>query len=48
LYVASGRDGKAVGQIRLDAPPVWDGMAAARGKLYVATTNGTIVCLAGE
>jgi hypothetical protein len=48
LLIASDSDGKTLGQFPLEAPPVWDGMAAARGKLYVATTDGSVVCLAGK
>jgi hypothetical protein len=44
LYAA--QDGTARGEIALDAVPRWDGMAAARGRLYVATENGEVVCLA--
>ncbi|MFH1265044.1 MAG: PQQ-binding-like beta-propeller repeat protein, partial [Planctomycetota bacterium] len=38
LWAASARDGKKRAEFQLDAPPVWDGMAAARGRLYVSTT----------
>ncbi|NOY79901.1 MAG: PQQ-binding-like beta-propeller repeat protein [Kiritimatiellaeota bacterium] len=31
---------------RLPAPPVFDGMAAAEGRLFVALTDGTLACLA--
>jgi len=31
----------------LAADPVFDGMAAARGRLYVALENGQMVCLDG-
>jgi hypothetical protein len=27
--------------------PVFDGMAAANGNLYVATTDGRVLCFAG-
>jgi hypothetical protein len=29
----------------LDASPVFDGMAVARGKVYLVTIDGGIVCL---
>jgi len=38
-------DGQRDAQVRLPAPPVWDGMAAVRGRLYLALTDGSIVCL---
>ena len=29
---------------KLDAPPVFDGMAAAYGRLYLSLANGSIIC----
>ena len=31
-----------------DAPPVWDSLAAANGRLFLCTTDGKVHCLAGE
>ncbi|MEA3368490.1 MAG: PQQ-binding-like beta-propeller repeat protein, partial [Planctomycetota bacterium] len=45
LYVADARTGKDAGAQPLDAAPVWDGMAVAGGRLYVALADGTLVCL---
>jgi hypothetical protein len=45
LLIASCSDGKTLDELQLDTPPVWDGIAAARGRLYVATTGGSLVCL---
>ncbi len=45
LRAISARNGSQVGQWELAAPPVWDGMAAARGRLYLATVDGKILCL---
>jgi outer membrane protein assembly factor BamB len=38
-------NGKPVGQWTVDHPPLRDGLAAAGGKLYLATASGLIVCL---
>ena len=38
-------NGKTVGELKLDSPCVWDGLAAAGGNLLVSLTNGKIVCL---
>ena len=46
LLVLDADSGEQTTEIRLDAPPVWDGMAAADGRLFLATTNGSLVCLA--
>jgi len=48
LWAVSVADGRKLAEHALDAPPVFDGMAAAGGRLYVSTQNGAIVCLAGE
>jgi outer membrane protein assembly factor BamB len=46
LWAVSARNGKRLSELRLDSLPVWDGMIAADGKLYMATTNGEVVCFA--
>jgi len=38
-------DGAPLARIELPSPPVWDGMAAARGRLLIALCDGTLVCL---
>ncbi len=37
-------DGKRVWEYALDAPPVFDGLAAASGRLYVALQDGELAC----
>ena len=37
-------DGKILAEYKLDAAPVYDGLAAAGGRLYVSTTTGKIIC----
>jgi hypothetical protein len=32
-------------KLQLDAPPVWDGMIAVEGRLYISLADGSIVCL---
>ncbi|MEA3367472.1 MAG: PQQ-binding-like beta-propeller repeat protein, partial [Planctomycetota bacterium] len=41
-------DGKELARYNLAAPPVWDSLAAAGGRLYVATRDGRILCMAGK
>jgi outer membrane protein assembly factor BamB len=48
IRVYAEADGGRLGETSLDAPPAWDGMAVAGGKLYVATVDGKVVCLAGK
>ncbi len=47
LIAVSAGDGKGLAQYRLDAPPVWDGMIAAGGRLYLSDTAGRVICLGG-
>ena len=48
LLAVSAADGKNLAQYDLDSPPVFDGMAAAGGQLYMATIKGEVVCFRGE
>jgi len=45
LQIVSADNGETLAQRQLAAPPVWDGMSAANGRLYVSTRNGKVVCL---
>jgi hypothetical protein len=45
LMAVSASDGRPLAQHRLGAPPVFDGMAAAGGRLYIALENGQLVCM---
>jgi outer membrane protein assembly factor BamB len=44
LAAISRSDGKTVWEYTLDTPPVFDGMAAASGRLYMALRDGRIAC----
>jgi hypothetical protein len=44
LRAVSKIDGWKLAEYRLDAPPVLDGLIAARGKLYLATRDGRLTC----
>ncbi|MHC4741508.1 MAG: outer membrane protein assembly factor BamB family protein [Planctomycetota bacterium] len=48
LCVLSTADGKLITKYDLKSPPVFDGMAAAGGKLYMATLDGRVVCMDGN
>ncbi|MDP6443649.1 MAG: PQQ-binding-like beta-propeller repeat protein, partial [Pirellulaceae bacterium] len=45
LLIVSIADGKILSETKTTFLPVWDGMSAARGRLFVTTTNGELVCL---
>jgi hypothetical protein len=46
LRAVSAADGKVLADLRLDAPPVWDGLIAVEGRLYVSLADGSVACLA--
>ena len=48
IWVASCQDGSKVAEYQLESPVVWDGMAAANGKLFLSTSDGAVHCLAGS
>ncbi|MFC1596497.1 PQQ-binding-like beta-propeller repeat protein, partial [Planctomycetota bacterium] len=48
LAVFSTKGGEPLAELELPAPPTWDGMAAAEGRLYVALEDGRVLCLAGR
>jgi len=45
LLALSASDGTELGRCSLDSTPVFDGMAAAYGRLYVSMKNGSLLCL---
>ena len=45
LAAFAAGNGKKLAEYKLPAPPVWDGMAAASGRLFISTTAGDIVCM---
>jgi len=48
LLVVSADDGAELARYPLDSPPVFDGMAAANGRLYMSLENGRLLCMAGK
>jgi len=48
ILAVSASDGKILTSSGLDSPPVFDGMAVARGRMYLSAKNGELVCLAPE
>jgi len=45
LLAVSPTDGTVLSKMALSSMPVWDGMAAAQGKLYISLVDGSTVCL---
>ena len=46
LYAISAEDGRELAKYDLAAPPVLDGLAAARGRLLISGLDGTVRCWA--
>ena len=44
LWVMAKADGKLLGRYALNTIPVFDGLAAAEGRLYLTTVNGRVLC----
>ena len=44
LFAVSTETGRMGSEVRLKSPPVWDGMAVAQGRLYMATVDGKVIC----
>lgn len=45
FWVVSTTDGSRLAEMEIDALPVWDGMSSAYGRIYIATTDGRVICL---
>ena len=41
----STADGSKISEIKLKTTPIFDGLTAAQGRLYLVTTDGSIICL---
>ena len=48
LWAVSAADGEKLAEYRLESLPVWDGMVAANGRLYLTTLNGEVISYAGK
>lgn len=48
LLAISATDGTELARCPLDAPPVFDGLAAAGGRLYLSLVNGQVACFGGK
>jgi hypothetical protein len=48
LWAASAATGEKIAEIRLDAPPVWDSLAVANGRLFISLQDGRVVCMSGK
>ncbi len=44
LWTVSAETGQALASCELESPPVFDGMCAGEGRLYLSTMSGTVEC----
>jgi outer membrane protein assembly factor BamB len=47
LWAVSTSDGEKLAEYKLQSAPVFDGMAAANGRLYLVTKDGKVQCFGG-
>jgi hypothetical protein len=45
LFAVSAKTGETIAKTKLDVLPVFDGMIAAGGHLFMSTVDGKVVCL---
>jgi hypothetical protein len=48
LWVVSAKDGEKLAEYPLDSLPVFDGLIAAGGRLFMSTVDGHVLCMAGD
>ena len=44
LWAVSGKDGAKLAEYEIGSPPVFDGMIAASGRIYIVTRDGKVRC----
>jgi hypothetical protein len=45
IRAVSVEDGATLGEYPLTSLPVWDGLVAAGGRLYLSVLDGSVICL---
>ena len=48
LLIVNADTGEQQATLTLDALPVWDGLATAQGRLFLTTTDGRVIAIAGK
>jgi outer membrane protein assembly factor BamB len=48
MWAVNAETGKKLAEYKMESLPVWDGMIAADGKLFLTTMSGEIVCYSGK
>ena len=48
LLAFAPADGQELARCELESRPVFDGMIAANGRLYMSLANGTVLCMGAD
>jgi hypothetical protein len=48
LWTLSAASGEKLAEYKLESPPVFNGMAAAGGQLFVTLKSGTVLCMGAK
>jgi len=48
LWSVAAADGRKLAELKLDAEPVFDGLIAAGGRLFMTTRDGRLLCMGGQ
>jgi hypothetical protein len=48
LRAHSTTDGTLLAEHKIQAPPIFDGLIAAKGRLYLSLENGTVLCMGSD
>ncbi len=48
ILIVSASDGSRLADYPIESPVVWDGLAAAKGRLFASTKNGEVLCFGRE
>jgi len=48
IWIVSASDGSKLAEYEIPSPVVWDGLAAANGRLFVSTEQGQLQCWSGK
>ena len=48
LWLADAGNGEKLAEYALPAPPAWDSLAVANGSVFIALTDGRLLCFAGK
>ena len=48
IWAVDTQTGKKLAEYKMNTMPVWDGMAAANGSIFMSTIDGEVICYTGK